>query len=378
MNTIMDKVAEKFERLHPTLHIVGEVPKNRNGNVVIHCDICGQNFTRKRYGIAVNRTDVGCPVCKNKFVVKGYNDIATTDSWMVEYFKDKEEAFRFTSGSSKRVELKCPICGSERTCEVYSLKSNGFKCYYCNDSVSFPNKFSRAILSQLPIKNLTPEYSPKWISPKRYDNYFEYNGNKYILEMDGGFHYMDNTYNEKIKLENVKENDKYKDKLAEEHGIYVIRIDCRKLEPSEIRLKIENSMLSEIFDLSIIDWEKCQLDATKNLIFRACELFENGMMIKDIAKEIGVRRQTVREYLKRGNEIGIVKYDKTIKISHYKLIDIYKESDNTFIGTCNYYRKIGTLLSSLNPNETYNICSIRKHVINKTPYKGYIFVERET
>ena len=51
-----------------------------------------------------------------------------------------------------------------------------------------------------------------------------------------------------------KENDMLKDKLAGEHDITVIRIDCRESERNFIQKNLENSILSELFDLSKVDW----------------------------------------------------------------------------------------------------------------------------
>ena len=58
-----------------------------------------------------------------------------------------------------------------------------------------------------------------------YDNYFVYNNKEYILEMDGGFHSIDNLMNGQT-VEESKSIDDYKDTMAKEHGIEVIRIDC--------------------------------------------------------------------------------------------------------------------------------------------------------
>lgn len=374
----MDEVVEKFERLYPTLHVIGEPTKRRNGDLNIHCDVCGQNFTRKRYSISTNKTvGAGCPICAKKIIIKGVNDVATTHPWTLEYFEDKNDAYTNPSGTLNRANIKCPICGNVKNIRIQNLINFGFRCEFCSDKVSAPNKFSRAFLSQLPISNFKPEYSPEWISPKRYDNYFEYNGNKYILEMDGGFHYMDSTYNKNIKLEDVQEIDRYKDKCAKEHNIEIIRIDCRDLSLIKIQHKIEESKLSNIFDLSIVDWGKCQIEATKNLIKDTCELFKQGIMVKDIAKELNISKCTVRKYLKRGNEIGIVNYNTKMRNSDYKTIDVYKEDTNEFIGTYHYYNEIHKILSSLNQNEIYNECSIKQNFLKHKPYKGYIFIERE-
>ena len=44
--------------------------------------------------------------------------------------------------------------------------------------------------------------------------------------MDGGFHYMDNTYSGE-SLQVAQKVDAFKDRLAAEHDIKIIRIDSR-------------------------------------------------------------------------------------------------------------------------------------------------------
>lgn len=58
---------------------------------------------------------VKCPVCSNKRVAMGINDIATTDPWMVQFLKDKDEATKYTAKSGKETVCKCPVCGKEKT-----------------------------------------------------------------------------------------------------------------------------------------------------------------------------------------------------------------------------------------------------------------------
>ena len=80
---------------------------------------------------------------------------------------------------------------------------------------------------------------------------FFYNNKQYIVEMDGGLGH--GFYNcdaiRGIGL-NGKDLDEYKDKMALEHNIFVIRIDCfyTKMEDrfSYIKNSIQNSELSNI------------------------------------------------------------------------------------------------------------------------------------
>ena len=168
-----------------------------------------------------------CPICQNKKVLKGINDIATTNPEMIPYFKNIDDAYRYTAKSGKKVDFKCPKCGAIKNMSIYNMYTNGFVCPKCSDGISYPNKFSRYFLSQLPIKNIKYEYSPIWARPYYYDNYFEYNGKKYILEMDGGFHYRDVSFSQdKISyLKDTKSRDEKKNLLAKEHNIILIRIN---------------------------------------------------------------------------------------------------------------------------------------------------------
>lgn len=50
----------------------------------------------------------GCPVCANKKVIKGVNDLATTNPDVAAMLVDQDLAEQLTSGSSKIVELNCP------------------------------------------------------------------------------------------------------------------------------------------------------------------------------------------------------------------------------------------------------------------------------
>ena len=223
-----DAVVKKFEKIHPTLHVISlnETSKNRNELATIHCDVCNQDFTKKRYAISTNRTDAGCPICKNKKVSKGYNDIATTAPWMMDYLKDKEDAYKYTWGSHKKVTTKCPICGFEREMVIKNLYYQGFKCHRCDTGISFPNRVARSLLEELQVDYI-PEYSPQWCGKYAYDFYFKYHGKEYIVEMDGSLGHGNSDYKHEKDTIGIQ-RDKVKDKLALEHNLIMIRIDCKK------------------------------------------------------------------------------------------------------------------------------------------------------
>ena len=67
-------------------------------------------------------------------------------------------------------------------------------CPVCSDGVSYPNKYVRNLLKQLPIENLEYEWKPEWGKQYSYDNYFIYNEKEYIVEADGAQHFKDSIF----------------------------------------------------------------------------------------------------------------------------------------------------------------------------------------
>lgn len=248
-----EEFINKYYNKYPNsnIKIVGDYKKS---SIPIECCCLVHNYT---WIITPNNLLRGerCPICTNKKVIKGINDLATTHPDLTMYFKNKSDCYMYTFGSDVKVDLICPDCGSEKRMIINHLVHRGFVCDICGDkSFSYPNRFAHAFFAQLPINRYESEYSPDWIKPKRYDNYFEYKGKSYIVEMDGEFHYKD-AFGKKYN--SIQEVDLYKDEMAIKHNIKVIRIECLISSPNYIKDKIINSELSEIFDLTNFDWDKC-------------------------------------------------------------------------------------------------------------------------
>lgn len=72
-----------------------------------------------------------CAVCTNHKVLTGINDISTTRPDLVKYFKNKNEATKYTSGSEKIINVICPECGYEAKIKIGNLSRFGFSCNGC-------------------------------------------------------------------------------------------------------------------------------------------------------------------------------------------------------------------------------------------------------
>ena len=88
--------------------------------------------------------------------------MATRRPDLVKYFKNCSDTTIYGINSRQKVDLICPECGYERTMTIEVLSREGFCCHVCGDGISYPNKFIRAFINQLPVENVEFEYSPKW------------------------------------------------------------------------------------------------------------------------------------------------------------------------------------------------------------------------
>lgn len=260
--------------------------------------------------------------------------------WMLKYLVDKSNGSAFYT-SNKYADFKCPDCGNLKHSKIQNVYNAGrYYCPICSDSISYPNKFLRSIMSQLNV-NCKYEYKAEWTCNRKYDCYFEMNNNKYLIEMDGIQHF-ENRFRD---LDYEVKNDRLKDELAENNGYNLIRIDCRKSEIEYIRNNIENSLLSKLFDLSVIDWNKCNKFSFNSNKVEVCEYFMKNpnQSIDDIADRFSLSHNCVLNYLKSGTKVGLCNYSaekakieknkkslaSNIKNGNTFQFDVYK--DNSFI-----------------------------------------------
>ena len=250
----------------------------------------------------------GCPYCKGRKILIGYNDMWTTRPDIAAMLTNTEDGYKYTAGSSKKTWFNCPDCGTPSLKTINNVATHNFGCQHCSDNISYPNKFSRALLDQLPIEGYDCEYQPGWAEPYYYDNHFWHNGIEYILEMDGELHSKEQTLS-KTTLEQIQKVDRIKDKLAAQHNIHMIRIDCMKSDVEYIKQHILNSELNNIFDLSNVNWALCDQKGQKNILKEACNLYmSKEYTLSAIGKILHIHPATVSRYLRIGSKFGWCDY----------------------------------------------------------------------
>lgn len=294
--------------------VLGQYINSKTRILVQHnCNKCNNSTFLIRPSDLINGQK--CPVCSHRKVAKGINDIATTHPYLVQYFANIEDAYKYSYGSNKKAILKCPLCGKKSKKAICDLTRNGkvANCSNCGDGISYPEKFIIKVLDQLNIKYKT-QYSPDWIKPKRYDFYIP--SLNCIIETHGEQHYSRKSNFRSLggrTLQEEQTNDQYKRKIALAKGIErYIELDCRKSNLEWIKNSILNSKLTELFDLSKVDWLKCAEFANKNIVKEVCEDYNIIKDVKLISKKYNINRNTIVKYLRLGTKIGLCVYDKNI------------------------------------------------------------------
>ena len=319
-----------------------------------------------------------CPYCLDRAILVGYNDMWTTRPDIASLLKEPEDGHKYTKSAHIFTYFVCPQCGAVSYLKINDVYNRGFSCSRCSDGISYPNKFARSFLDQLPIDNYDYEYHPDWACNYFYDNYFEYNGVQYILEMDGEQHYRESIYFDK-SLEERRLIDNIKTNLAVKNGIIVIRIDCFKSKCDYIKHNILSSELSDIFDLSDINWDLCDQISQRSLVKEACDLYTSGVkQLGEIAKILRIDRTTVHRYVKTGAKYGWCDYDPQVAIKEATIYSSKNIPIKVVDNNMNIIHRFRSIRDcQLQIKEQYGICISREKIEDSCkiykPYKGFNF-----
>lgn len=367
-----DEFEECVRNIFSNLEVRGQYMGARF-KVPMHCNVCDGNWEPKATHVLSGH---GCPFCGGRALLVGFNDVWTTAPEVAKMLVDPEDGYKHTRNSSEKVYFQCPNCGDICFKRMSNVYYQGLCCQKCSDGISYPNKFIRSFLNQLPICNIDYEYSPDWAKPYFYDDYFEYNGIKYLVEADGEQHYKNKiffgkTLEERLIIDNNKTN------LAAENGLILIRIDCSESTMEYVQNSICNSIFNDIFDLQGVDWGLCDATSRKNIIKEVSLAYENTT--KDMTKlseMFGLTKNTICSYLKVGYKCGWCSYtvEQSKRFSGLKNIKPFVIVDNEenvthyFNGT----NKDLVLLGNLFNDEFLNKC-IKNSCRTHKSYRGINF-----
>lgn len=298
------------------------------------CNKCG--WTEGWIEESVLKREVGCSCCSGHTVVPNINSIKAKAPWMIKLGVGEEDAVKYTPKSNQKIKVICPYCGKNKFISPNYIYRNKSICCSCSDKTSYPEKFMNSVLTQLGIDFETQltKSTFKWCGDKRYDFYIPLLN--MIIETHGIQHYEESPRGRSLAKE--QENDKLKKQLALNNGVNTyIELDCRCSDMDFIKNSILNSKLNGVFDLSNIDWNKCEEFALKNIAKEVCDYWktkEEWETTTDLETIFGLRREVIVRYLKRGNLLRWCTYNsdeervkgryKAIKIKN-KQVEIFKD-----------------------------------------------------
>ena len=112
------------------------------------------------------RNGVGCPICTNKKVLKGYNDLATVEPSLVEEWHPTKNLpltpYMFTKSSGEKIWWQCSK-GHEWQTRIVN-RSRGSGCPICAQECKTTAKGKRTYSNLLSVAN--PKLSLEWDSAK--------------------------------------------------------------------------------------------------------------------------------------------------------------------------------------------------------------------
>ena len=294
-----------------------------------------------KYDILIRTDERIIQYCLDSALIKNCNfgnaikqPVGITHPELIEYFVNHEDAFQCPTYHTKRVDMRCPICGFNKQQTVESLVSGGFSCPRCSDGKSWAEKFMFNILEQLKVQ-FKNEITKKdngfeWVGRYRYDFYIKCENKRFLVEMDGHFH--DGSAFHEYK--DIHAIDIEKDKLATENGFDIIRINCRYPDVTSrfkyIKNNILNSDLCTFLNMDCVDWDIANKNAINSYIKIASEFYNNGITSPTkIGELLGLNRATARKYLKIATDIGWCNYITVDgkSINSIKPIALYKDKE---------------------------------------------------
>ena len=271
----------------------------------VKCKVCNLTFKMTPHSLLKG---YGCKYCSNQLIVPNINSFAAVHPELMNFVVNKAEAYLYSAGSKHNCLVQCPTCKTQFSLPYYKFSKIGFYCSFCNN-MSYPNKFLRVILSNLSnIDNLTFEKT-YLINGKqiRYDAFFEYQSKQFVIEINGGQHYKDCSFNG-YNVENQINQDKLKEEYAVSNHMIYICIDAKKSDFLYIKQHFIESILSSYIDLEGLDWYNLFIQFNNySLLYNVCLDYDNNLRISELAKKYKLDRHQISNLL----DIG-----KVLKLCH--------------------------------------------------------------
>ena len=317
----------------------------------------------------------GCPTCTPKEYYANSDTFANVFPSLLKYFKNPEECKNNSVQSTKTTTLICPICKKEQQLSFAYIAQNGFKCTGC-ENLTYPNKMLRSVVNALP--DITAiKYEKTFVTKRgaiRYDAYFKYHNQEFVIEMNGEQHYRDCGYNNyDVNTQIIQ--DQFKEQYAVEHGMIFIAIDCRESKFGFIQTNLLNSKLSNYFDMQSLDWKKIFLNFNDfNLLSAVCNDYETLQLNQaQLGDKYHLDRHHIATLLQTGLKLGLCPSYTLRKKQVFHLVNVFDENHN-YINTYTTASAAAQTLNKLFPEKNFS-SNLISHVLNgaQKSHRGFYF-----
>ena len=192
----------------------------------------------------------------------------------------------------------------------------------------------------------------------------------------------DNREEDRRLKEKQLQHDK-KDALAKSHNINVVRVDCNYIDIENrydyIKEHILISELSQVLDLSKINFSLCRIVAEKSIFISVCDLVNQGMQsFVEIAEKLEISNTTVSRYLKTACESGYLDIDyndlkqQSLDIGYQKNKQRNENRPNGFNRTPVKCIETGEIFNSMNAaDKKYGGC-VSSYLSGRIKYTGHL------
>lgn len=264
--------------------------------------------------------------------MKKFKESVYENSYLSMYVKNKKESKNIGSGSSNKIEWKCPNCGYEYLNTPYKVKTRGFKCKVCNGTRSYSERlmFNLLVEDKISFEEQKKFEECKYKSHLPFDFFLpEHN---VCIEMQGVQHY-DKRKNSGWYNERMEFSDEIKKDFCERNNIIYIDIDCSSSDFYLIVNNIKETPLKNV--LSFENLEKVRVKSLERNeyvdIEKIIKLHNNGSSFLEIQKITGIHRKKVVRILRKIGECkprGGVKQNgkKVVCINNQRVFDTLTEA----------------------------------------------------
>lgn len=295
---------------HPELLKLWDYDKNTNikpeevtkGSKRVVCWICDKGHGFKKSVVDMVQSK-NCIYCSNSKVLKGFNDMWTTNPELAKLLANPEDGYKYMRSASAKVDWKCDKCNYIlRNKTINNVSRQGVCCSNCKDSMSIGE---RVVYQLLNLNGVIFRYdmSTEFSNNLRYD--FIIDNKNIIIEVHGLQHYKDTgfhklngkTYDKEL------ENDRLKKNLAINNGIeYYFEINTSSSDFEIIKNNIIQSGLLDLLKLDIKTFKSINI---KNTLVHECwDLWQNhNLSITSIANALGIGRNRVAKYIRLMQQI---------------------------------------------------------------------------